>query len=293
VIALPSAGVSDRVIASMMTKASISTPAKTVETRVGPSEPLFLHDGTPVRMRLSRNLSSADAKTGQLDNQAIIKMVSAGLSEDVVLAAVNSQPGSYSVNPDDLISLKQNKVPDNIIATMIRRRNEPGSPSEALPSLAEVGVYYGEAGSWIDFKPEVVNWKTGGVVKSVSSLGVVKRDVNGLVNGPSSPNILKTPLEVLIYTSEGVGATEYQLVRLHQHNNRREFRTVTGGVFHVSEGAMRDLVSFDSKKIAPRLYRITLTNLAAGEYGFLPPNNELQNRASASLGKMYTFRVSE
>jgi hypothetical protein len=61
----------------------------------------------------------------------------------------------------------------------------------------------------------------------------------------------------------------------------------------LSEGTMRDLVVFDSKKIAARLYRITLAELKAGEYGFIPPNSELPNRAAAALGKIYTFRILE
>jgi hypothetical protein len=78
VIALKQAGVSDRVIASMMTKASNTTSAKIVETRIASSEPLFLHDGTPVRMRLSRNLSSADAKTGDTIDFEVLDDVPAG-----------------------------------------------------------------------------------------------------------------------------------------------------------------------------------------------------------------------
>lgn len=230
----------------------------------------------------------------KLDNQAIIRMVNAGLSEDVILAAVNTQSGAYSLSTDDIIQLKQNKVPDTVIAAMLKRNGTP-SASDSAPSVPEIGVYVKKSGAWVDVKPEVVNWKTGGVVKHVGSLGVVKGDLNGLVNGPSSPNQLKTPIEVLIYTVEGVGATEYQLVRLHQHSSSREFRTVTGGVFHVSEGAMRDLLPFDSNKVAPRMYRVTLANLPSGEYGFLPPLQSVEhsNRAAAALGKIFTFRVVE
>jgi hypothetical protein len=131
------------------------------------------------------------------------------------------------------------------------------------------------------------------VVKHVGSLGVVKGDLNGLIHGAGSPSKLKLPIEILIYSAEGVGATEYQLVHLHEHSNSREFRTVTGGVFHVSEGAMRDIVPFDSTKKAPSTYLLKLSSLALGEYGLLPPNDERSNRASASLGKIYTFRVVE
>ena len=117
--------------------------------------------------------------------------------------------------------------------------------------------------------PEIVNWKTGGVVKNVATVGIVKGDVNGLV-GATSRNQLTNPIELLIVVPEGVAITEYQLLRLHQHGSDREFRTVTGGVFHVSGGATRDLMPFEPTKVAVRTYAVSIST-GSGEYGFLPP----------------------
>lgn len=140
--------------------------------------------------------------------------------------------------------------------------------------------------------PEVVNWKTGGVLKTIGTAGIVKGDVNGHINGAHSRNSLASPVEVFIYTPEGAAITEYQLLRLREHNESREFRTVTGGVMHVSGGATRDLIPFEGKKVANRMYKVLLPNLGAGDYGFLPPG-AFGSASSASIGKMYTFRVIE
>jgi hypothetical protein len=64
VIALKQSGVSDKVIAAMLNKGAGSAVAAPNAPHIA-SEPLVLHDGTPVRLRLARNLSSADAKTGE------------------------------------------------------------------------------------------------------------------------------------------------------------------------------------------------------------------------------------
>ena len=40
-----------------------------------------------------------------LDNASVIKMVKAGLSADIVVAAVKAQPGNYDLSPDSLIRL--------------------------------------------------------------------------------------------------------------------------------------------------------------------------------------------
>jgi hypothetical protein len=64
-IALRQAGVSDKVIAAMVARGYSAAPkGATVSIAPVAGEPTILHDGTPIRLRLSRNLSSADAKTG-------------------------------------------------------------------------------------------------------------------------------------------------------------------------------------------------------------------------------------
>ena len=86
--------------------------------------------------------------------------------------------------------------------------------------------------------------------------------------------------------------TEYQLLHLHDERDTREFRTITGGVLHVAGGATRDVIPFEGKKTASRTYKVLLPNLGAGEYGFLPPG-AVTSSNSASIGKMYTFRLIE
>ena len=154
-------------------------------------------------------------------------------------------------------------------------------------------MYFKKQGAWAEDLPEVVNWKTGGAFKNFATGGLVKGDVNGHINGAHSKNAVNTPLEFLVYAPEGVSITEYQLLRLRDAGDSREFRTVTGGVMHESGGATRDLVPFESKKLAPRTFSIILPNLGKGDYGFLPPGAVASSHASASLGKIYSFQVIE
>ncbi len=67
VIGMKVVGISDAVIAALVTKRpDSSTPHNGITVpRSASTEPFVLHDGTPVRLRLARNLSSADAKTGE------------------------------------------------------------------------------------------------------------------------------------------------------------------------------------------------------------------------------------
>jgi hypothetical protein len=239
-----------------------------------------------------------------LTNEAILKMSKAGLSEEIILGTIKAQPGQYSTGPDDLIALKSAGVSDKIIAGMLEKSAVGGGAKPAAapaapvaPAVAgpinEVGVYYKKAGAWTELPPEVVNFKTGGVLKTIGTAGVVKGDVNGNIQGEHSRTSVTQPVELLVYAPEGVNIAEYQLLRLRAQKNTREFRTMTGGVFHASGGATRDLVPFDGKKTAPRTYEIVLPSLGAGEFGLLPPTTGDATGTSGRLGKIYSFRILE
>lgn len=174
----------------------------------------------------------------------------------------------------------------------IRIHPSPGVPGGGL--VMEVGVYAKRAGQWEEVVAETVNWKTGGTMKSSFSLGVVKKDLNGLVGGPTSRNVLTPPYEILLYLKEGESYGEYQLLRLREHDDSREFRCVTGGVFNQKGGAQRDTLTFEAKKVAPRTHVVSLKDIVTkGEYGILPPNLLTTTSASAQMGKIFTFRVAD
>jgi hypothetical protein len=238
----------------------------------------------------------AGQQAGQaLTNESIVKLVKAGLSEDTIISIVNTQPGKYSLSAEDVINLKNVGVSEKIISALLTKgsaapsslTNDVSAP--ALP--ADVGVYWKKNGNWIQLLPEVVNWQTGGAIKSYVTLDIVKGDVNGRVYGKHSKTGVATPVEFLFRLAEGTEITEYQLIHCREHSGNREFRTVTGGVFHVSGGAKRDLIRFDFTKTGERAFTVKMSNLETGEYGFLPPGSAIQSSAAAQFGKMYTFRV--
>jgi hypothetical protein len=162
----------------------------------------------------------------------------------------------------------------------------------SLPTDAGVYLKRSPASVWDELEPEIVNWKSGGVAKSAFSYGLVKGDINGHIKGETSKSKLSAPNELLVVVVEGVSITEYQLLRMRQHSNDREFRAATGGVIHQSGGSDRDVVEFEHKKIASRTYLITLpTSTKDGEYGLLPPG-AVASRSASSMGKVYAFHVA-
>lgn len=74
-------------------------------------------------------VSVAQEEKETLDNQAIVKMVQAHLGADLIVAQIQSSPGKYSLTSASLIRLKQQGVPDKVIAAMQGKANE-SRPSE-------------------------------------------------------------------------------------------------------------------------------------------------------------------
>jgi len=154
-----------------------------------------------------------------MNNDSVIKMAKAGLGDDVIVGSINELPGNYKTSTDDLIALKSAGVSDKVIGG---GAPAPAPAAAGAGAVNEVGVYYKKGDAWTDLNPEVVNFKTGGVLNSIGTAGVVKGDINGHINGEHSPTGLKTPIEILIYTPEGTAATEYQLLRLHAQKDSRD-----------------------------------------------------------------------
>lgn len=230
-----------------------------------------------------------------MDNESVMKMAKAGLSDELIVQTISTQPGQYTTDADSLVTLKTAGVSDRIITAMINKSrqqltNVPEKPIE-LSDVNEIGVYYKDhAGRWTAIEPEIVHIKSGGFIKSTITDGIIKQDHNGRLNGRESKLTLQRPIEILIYVPDGVSASEYDFLRFRINSNNREFRVLTGGVFHSSGGADRDEVPFKPVKTAPRTYQFTVgQSTGGGEYGILPPGTGNVTNG----GKIYTFAIVE
>lgn len=242
----------------------------------------------------------------------VVTLLEAKIPESVILNKIKTSGVAYKLSTDQIIRLKKLGASEAVMMAMMSPGAEaapstaastsiPPTASKVTPEAStfpEIGVYYKKGGEWQEVLPEIINWKTGGVIKGIASAGIVKKDINGHIPGPHSRNSVAFPAEFTIYTPEGVAITEYQLIRLRAHPDKdyREFRTVTGGVFNQKSGAMRDIVPFESKRSAPRQFSVLLPSaLGAGEYGFIHMGSTGASGglSSMSMGKMFTFRVIE
>ena len=233
-----------------------------------------------------------------MTNQDVLDLVDLGLADDIVIQKIQSSTStSFDTSVAGLKSLKAAKVSDNIIRVMLNPHaplviNVPAtSAPESTLLPKEVGVYVRLKDKLSEVEPEIVGWQTGGVLKSIATVGLDKGHINGKIMKSRSPLRIANPVEFVIRTPEGTSVTEYQLLSLYVKSNRREFRAMTGGIFHATGGAERTAMEFKSEKIGERTWRIQLQNLSPGEYGFLPPG--ISSASISSSGKMYTFGIKE
>ena len=251
-----------------------------------------------------------------MNNDAVIKLLKAGLSQDLIVTTINSSPGQYDTSANALIALKKAGAGDKIVAAVILKSSgsattQPAAPKAgsantapngvvlapgALPDgVDSVGVYYLDStGShWQEVPAEVVNFKSEGALKHYASAGVLKGEKTAMVGGNRSPLSLKSPASLILYVPEGRAPGEYQLIHLHVNADSREFRAANGGIVHDEGGALRDVVDYTSKKIAPRVYLIELgDDYDRGEYGFLPPSDAELGGTIPTATKIYSFSLA-
>jgi len=249
-------------------------------------------------------IGPAIAAQQAVNNSSVIKMVKAGLSEDIIVATINSSPGSYDTSPDGLIAMKKAGVSDRVISVILAKSTGAAAPAPAAaapvaaapapqpsgppPGVNAIGVYYkGSGGSWQQIPGEIVDFKstTTGLMKHIASAGLAKGEAYGQVAGRTSHLPLKTPASFILYVPDGRSAEDYQLVRLNVNNDGREFRSA-------ASGPSRDAVEFTSKEIAPRAYEVDLsTNILGGEYGFLAPPDASAGKNAAGPSRIYAFSI--
>ncbi|HEY6946832.1 MAG TPA: hypothetical protein VI431_16965 [Candidatus Acidoferrum sp.] len=262
------------------------------------------------------------AQSGKpLTNDDVVQMVKGGFDESTTIAAIEAADTNFDTSVQALLALKAASVSEKIISSMLaatKKKAEaakgaaPDATAPAAPAAApnpdvpeDVGLYVKLKGSLAEVYAEIVDWKSGGVGKSLLTGGFTKGHINAVVSGPKSKLQIGEPMEFIIKCAEGVTPSEYMLLKLDEKNDRREFRAVTGGVYHASGGAEKNAIKFDFQKIAPRTYKIVLTGLKKGEYGFLPPgggsvggvgggaSGGTVQGGSMQSGKLYTFGVIE
>jgi len=238
-----------------------------------------------------------------LTNEGIIKLVKSGMTEDLIINVINQQHGAYTFGANDLIALKEAGVSEKIISTMLAKgkSDAAAAPAAAPVSAAKPGValqiaeqrtavtksglFYKKGGEYFELLTEDVEWKTSGAMKNIASAGIIKKDLNGAIAGPSSRNFLANPMEIVISPPGGLNVNSFILLPMKPNNGMREFKV---GPVNQKSGVARGAIPFGVEKVGENTFRMVLqTPLGPGEYGILAATPT----DSTGTSKMYTFRI--
>jgi len=116
-----------------------------------------------------------------LTNDSIVRLTQADISQETILHAVSTQPGSYALGVDDIIALKQAGVSDRVLDAMLDHSTVSCGPAMTIPM--ELFLSGPSAGNGPGQPPgQPVPTPHSGPSKSVSPTGT-----NATVPGTQAP----------------------------------------------------------------------------------------------------------
>jgi hypothetical protein len=241
--------------------------------------------------------SPAAAET--LTNANVVGLVQAGIGNDAVIAKIKATEGKYDLSTDDLIALKNQGVPGDVIAAMIAGTAKPAVAAMSITDINPMtphpsGLYLIDtpANRLNRIDPTVSNQaKTGGIFGYALTMGIASMSVKVAISGEtarvaaasSRPSFYfffdaSNPATANIASSWSAGSaqtvsspSEFTLIKLAEKNGRREARVGSMNIGGAKSGVMdHDRIAFDYEMVREGVYKVTPKEpLKAGQYGFI------------------------
>lgn len=261
-----------------------------------------------------------------LNNDSVIKLVKAGLSDDLIVSTVNAQPGTYDTSTDGIIALKTAGASDKVVAAIVGRAAAPAA-SVAIPTPAAVasaapdpndpasahdpGVYL--MTTTHDGKSQLVfidragsgREKTSNVLGSAFSYGIAKAKIKAEIPGAHAPVRTQEarPVFYMYFPSSNVlggfggndvitSPAQFSLLSVEEKKDHRETAVAKMGFASASAGTdSKRMTLFTTDRVRNGVYKITPnTDLPAGEYAFIASSG-MGGPATTHTVVIYDFGV--
>lgn len=236
-----------------------------------------------------------------LTNADVVKMVQAGLSDNLVIAAIRQAPKTaFDATPDALVALKKAGVSDAVLAVVMNPAAATSAAPETAPrpstkaatdnpndpaALHAPGIYIDlgadEAPKLLPLEPTVFSQgKTGGMFASAMTFGLAKAKWKAIVRGARANlrTTIQQPAFYFYFEEKGSGLSntggfagwlagasspnEFVLVQMYEKRDSRELVVGEFNVFGSSTGTRsEDTVPLKIDKLAPGVYRVTPTEV--------------------------------
>jgi len=235
----------------------------------------------------------------KLTVEEVVRRTRAGISEDLIVAAIKKNGKAFDLNTEEILDLKKYGVTDAVISYML----DPSHPYTPPPAAsAKTGKKYppDPVASQIPPEPNLYLPDVRGAPISTidvkvllgaeESKGFMRKKgksvayLLGLQARTRTKNIL-SPFYLRI--PQGKQIEELLLVSLLPDNGRRELNV--GPVGPKQQYNPSDMHPFDAVEVGPQLYRMTTSKLTPGEYLFLFIGSA--DTTKGVWGKGYDFGV--
>lgn len=249
-----------------------------------------------------------------LNNDAVVKLVKAGLSEDLIVSTINAQPGTYDTSTDGLIALKGAGVSDKVVSAIVAKAagSVPAvtAPTPPVPVAQDPDDPMGphEPGVYLmtttqEGKRKMVFIDRVGAGREKLHRGFVSASRKAEIPGPhaTTRTTNANPVFYMYFPStSNIGdersissPTQFSLLSLEDKKDHRETAVAKGalfGGFSYGNDAKKTSL-FHSERIRPYAYKVTVSaNLSAGEYAFIATTT-MAGSAQGATVVIYDFGV--
>ena len=246
-------------------------------------------------------VSAQDGPSAEvLTNDKVITMTGAGLPASIIVNKIRVSKTNFDTSTDQLIRLKNARVPDEIINAMVQASSHASTVSSTTgagdlskvdpndpASAHEAGIYlYEEVDGqrkMVQLEPSVSKQtKSGGFLASAVTYGIAKVKFKAALAGRNASLQVMNPRPVFYFYFEvknsglstssyyATSPNEFVLVKLDQKSNSREVTVSQSNAFGAQSGTMDKAArGMKVEKLGPGVYKVTSQeDLTTGEYAF-------------------------
>ncbi|HEX3920249.1 MAG TPA: hypothetical protein VHW60_23155 [Caulobacteraceae bacterium] len=247
-------------------------------------------------------LAATPAMAETLTNDTVIELVKAGLGPEAIVAKIKTSDVKFDMSTDQMVSLKQQGVPDAVIAAMLDASAggaatlhvvDSTSPDPTRPHAS--GIYMLEP----DHTPPQMEHidatvadqtKMTGMFVSAMTYGIAPIKIKTVLPNPSarvhttsarpefyfyfdqaSQGLSGSPIGGVWLPGAVTSPNEFSLVRFEINHGNREAVLGRVNIIGTQTGVMdKARISFSYETVATGVFKVTPSvDLAPGEYGFV------------------------
>jgi hypothetical protein len=259
-----------------------------------------------------------------LNNEAVLKLLEAGLPAEAVVAKIKASRGTFDTSTETLIALKNKGVPGPVLAAMLEPGNtgptelSTDSPDPMVPHYP--GVYMFGAGDNRMYRIVATasnQAKTGGILGYALTGGIASASIKATIPNPNAKvrTGVGQPVFYMFFDESvprnlavgntsvwvtGAGSvtsapSELSLVKFGQKKAAREARVGSINIAGSKQGVMdKDRIGFEVQQVRPGVFKVTPSQpLVPGEYGFIQAltGGNVSGGGGALTARVYDFGI--